>query len=239
MSLSTNLVAYYKLDDISGNAADSIGSNTLINTGTATYSAGLINNGVDLALYANNKHLNVASNLGITGGPITISTWVKLNAEITTGTYFIAGCGDSSTNVNNLIWYEYNAGTIRVGFNRQKQNLSNNAVNINGALGTTNYHHLVYVYDGTNVYGYVDNVASSTLATSGNGASGVTSWAGLGWDGVNAATNHSSTKQDEFGIWNRALTAGEIATLYNGGAGLQYPFLSTLVPGGSFLFRMI
>ena len=46
MALTDNLVSYWKLDESSGNAADSVGSNTLTNTGTATYAAGKINNGV-------------------------------------------------------------------------------------------------------------------------------------------------------------------------------------------------
>jgi hypothetical protein len=29
---------------------------------------------------------------------------------------------------------------------------------------------------------------------------------------------------DEVGIWSRVLTSTEVTQLYNGGAGLQYPF---------------
>ena len=47
MALTDNLVSYWKLDESSGNAADSVGSNTLTNTNTVTYSAGKINNGAD------------------------------------------------------------------------------------------------------------------------------------------------------------------------------------------------
>jgi hypothetical protein len=44
---------------------------------------------------------------------------------------------------------------------------------------------------------------------------------------------------DEFGFWNRALTAGEIATLYNQGRGLTYPFAAPAMPGGYAGARII
>jgi hypothetical protein len=31
---------------------------------------------------------------------------------------------------------------------------------------------------------------------------------------------------DEVAIWNRQITAGEVATLYNGGNGITYPFVT-------------
>ena len=31
-------------------------------------------------------------------------------------------------------------------------------------------------------------------------------------------------QMDEVGFWNRELTAGEVTSLYNAGAGIQYPF---------------
>jgi hypothetical protein len=43
MALTDNLVAYYKLDESSGNAADIVNSITLTNTST-TYGTGKINN---------------------------------------------------------------------------------------------------------------------------------------------------------------------------------------------------
>ena len=48
MSLTTNIVAYWKFDESSGNAMDSTGNgNTLTNVNTVTYSAGKINNGAN------------------------------------------------------------------------------------------------------------------------------------------------------------------------------------------------
>lgn len=42
----------------------------------------------------------------------------------------------------------------------------------------------------------------------------------------NSADNFYKGMLDEFAIWNRTLTPVEISNLYNGGTGLQYPFVS-------------
>jgi hypothetical protein len=44
----------------------------------------------------------------------------------------------------------------------------------------------------------------------------------MGYD--NSNTQWSNGSLDEIGIWNRALTTGEISTLYNSGSGKGYPF---------------
>ena len=55
----------------------------------------------------------------------------------------------------------------------------------------------------------------------------------MGADGY-YGSNFFNGALDEVGIWRRVLTANEITTLYNGGAGLSYPF--TIAPGGTVLF---
>lgn len=40
---------------------------------------------------------------------------------------------------------------------------------------------------------------------------------------------------DEVGIWSRELTSGEVTSLYNAGAGLQYPFNSSTATFSNFL----
>ena len=48
---ATNNLAYWKFDEASGNATDATNNSlTLTNNGTATFGAGLINNGKNLAL---------------------------------------------------------------------------------------------------------------------------------------------------------------------------------------------
>ena len=168
-TLTDNLISYWKLDESSGNASDSVGTNILTNTNTVTYVSGLINNCADFGTANTNKKLTIASNLGITNGAISMSMWVKLNTEIATGTWGFAQKGNATNHVQYIIAYEYNAGTRRVVFNRQKQNVSNNTVTNTITMGTSNFYHLVLTYDGTTLEGYVNGTSAGTLSTTGDG----------------------------------------------------------------------
>ena len=86
-SLFSNLVSYYKLDESSGNATDTIGGKTLTNTNTVGYSAGIINNGADFgSTITHNKKLYRSDGLGINlSNNFAISLWVKSKADPTFG----------------------------------------------------------------------------------------------------------------------------------------------------------
>lgn len=223
MALVDNLVAYYKLDESSGNAADATGNGfTLTNTNTVGFAAGALNNCADYGTANTNKYLRLSNNLGITGGAITISTWVKMRTEIASGVQNIVLQGDAGTDVNYSISYEYNAGTRRLAFNRQKQAVSNNFRYATATLGTSNWHHIVLRYTGSILSGWLDGTkVGADLTTTGNGAAAAVSDIILGSDQGQTGTNYLSAYQDETGIWSRSLSDAEIGELYNSGTPLD------------------
>lgn len=226
MALTDNLVAYYSLDESSGNAVDATGNGfTMTNNGTTAFAAALINNGADYGTTNSTKSFQVNNDLGIAGGAITISTWVKLRTEISSGIQGIAIQGDAGTDVNYIIAYDYNGGTRRLQFNRQKQSVSNNITNGTATLGTAGWNYIVLTYDGTNVAGWLNGTqVASDLSTSGSGSAGAFDMFRIGGNDNQYTNLYISAYQDETGIWSRALTSTEIADLYNGGAGFAYPF---------------
>lgn len=235
MSLLTNIVAYWKLDESSGNAADATGNGfTLTNNASVTYGTGLIHNGV-ACVGGVTQFLSRADNLGITNGNITMALWIKLNNEIASGQWGLAIKGDAGTNINYIIVYQYNGGTRRIVLNRQQQNLANNETYYNIALGTSGWHQIVLTYDGTNIGGYVDTVAVSNVATTGDGSSG-----GANLTEIGRAHGYTDScpdaTLDEVPIYSRVLSSGEVGQLYNGGAGFQYPFTAS-ANSGFFTFR--
>ena len=224
MALTDNLRAYWNLDESSGNAADSSGNGyTLTNTNTVGYAAALINNGADFGTSNTNKRLVTTNDLGIDGGNISISGWIKLRTEISDGGFwsFLEQRG-AATDVNYRIDYMRSGSTYTLGANRARNGVSDHYVTTTGALGTSNWHHVVLTYDGTLRF-YVNGSSVGTpLVTSGNGSGAVN-------DGfaIAATANgflHASIYADEVGVWSRALTADEVTELYNGGIGLTYPF---------------
>ena len=228
MALSDNLVSYWKLDESSGNAADSVGSNTLTNENSVGYAAALINNGADFGTANTNKSLYSANNLALSGSHYTFSCWVKLSTELTTvgGLYMFLESFDD-TNIYTAIYYRNVSGETRAGGWRNGG--VNGLTEYATALGTTNWHFLVVTYDGTNVTFYLDNVQRGTpAAASGNNPGAYINSIEIGADGASGDNRwYSSTIIDECGVWSRDLTTTEISQLYNGGAGLQYPFTST------------
>ncbi len=229
MALITNIVAYWKLDESSGNASDSTaGARTLTNTGTASYAAGLINNGIDLGTTNTTKWLNYGTdNLGIDGGAITISGWVNINTQISSGFQTLFAQGSTNTFTCNYVEYEYNAGTRRLDFYREKGAVGTEGPTYNITLTPGTWYHVVYTYDGTNVRGYVNgSLVAGPTAASGSGSSVMTNGLGIGdrFYAGSALGNKISAKLDEVGVWSRALSGAEITSLYNGGIGVQYPF---------------
>lgn len=91
------------------------------------------------------------------------------------------------------------------------------------ALSDKNYgswNHFVATFDGTNYTNYFNGslVYSSELPVS------LTSVNLGSYAGIQIADGQG----DEVGVWNRALSSTEVSELYNGGAGLTYPFSNDL-----------
>jgi len=225
MALDTNLVSYWKLDETSGNASDSVGSNTLTNTNTVGYASALINNGADFGTANTDKSLSTTSTLGINGGAVAISIWVKMRTEIGSGIQtFVENATSTGTFTRYSIDYDYNGGTRRLRFTRTKSGVAAQTVDYNVTLGTADWYHLVLTYDTTNIKGFVNGASVGTTAASGNGSSG----AGGTYLGKDNLGSYSSIYLDEVGIWNRALSADEVAMLYDNGNGNQYEFDESL-----------
>lgn len=229
--LLTNLRAYWKLDESSGNAVDSSGLGyTLTNTGTTAYAAALINNGADFGTANASKMLTNASNAGVTGGAVTLSTWVKIRTEPTNQTYRLIaqadGAGGSSFTRYEIDYID-SAGTKTLKWQRENPGGAPGFHNVTETvtLGTAGWHHLVLSYDGSTITAYRDGSSKGTVSSSGNGSVSFGAYTGLG--GVvdsNTVGNSASAYIDESALWDRGLTGAEVTSLYNSGLGFTYPF---------------
>lgn len=232
MALTTNLSAYYKFDESSGNASDSSGNGyTLTNNGTTAYAAAKINNGADFGSTNTTKSFSIANDMGITGTSITMACWVNITTAPASGDSLrFMYHGDSGTKVNEMILYKNNSGTLEIYYNRLRAGIANDGFFYTKTLTTGTWYHVAMTYDGSTITGYLNGVSVGTSSSSGNGTD-----AGY-YDGVKIGVNHAADADwmtgliDEAGIWSRALTAEEVAQLYNSYGGIQYPFTNpTLV----------
>lgn len=227
MALTDNLISYWKLDESSGNASDSVGSNTLTNNGTLAYSAALINNGADFGTTNTTKSLSRTDSLGLTSSSsFSFSGWGKLSTAPSSSFNSPLYVKDSSaTGWISRIFYGDSAGTKTLYFQR----LTNAALTYSTTLTTGTWYHFVYTFDGTNMNGYLNGSLvvgpsnqSGSVATNGNAAVFA-----LGQERIIADGGLWNGQMDECGVWDRALSSTEVSQLYNGGAGLAYPFVMT------------
>ncbi len=209
---NTGMVAYYKLDSNSNDAAGSTnGSDTNI-----TYSSGngKLNNGA--GFNGTNSTVALGTGLNLAGGGMTIAGWVYIN---TNSLYQEAIL--NKRDVGGTMQYQFYVenSAAKLAFYTGTQYNSTSAVGSNG------WHHVAVTLSNSsngNLTFYIDGVQSGT-ASSVNLGSGTSARVAIGSQG-SADYDFFHGAIDELGVWSRTLSSTEIANLYNSGSGLAYPF---------------
>src|SRR3989338_2464400 len=229
MSLIDNIVYYYKFDESSGNASDSVSSNTLTNTNTVGYGTGIINNGADGGATNTSKYFTSSTMaVNLSTGACTINFWMKPTASKNTQMVFLMDGNLEfrvGTRTSDLMWFtRYN------GVSAQYREISVNYDDGSWRMVTA-------TFDGSTVKAYINGTQSGTdLSVTGSGSPGAGS---IKVGGYPAFGDEYFTRLiDEVGIWERALSATEITELYNSGAGIQYPFTATTNTTNFFAMMM-
>lgn len=232
MSLSDGLVAAWNFDESSGNASDSVGWFTLVNTNTCTYGTWMIGNGVDTHS-TGNKYLTVASNLWLNGSSQnwTVSLWIYPNGNISSQAVF-ANWVDYTYRVYNYIeWYSSACRLVRV-----RGWIAADVCSKSQSFNNATWYHICGRYNGSTLNLKINNGTATTLSSTGNGSwSGYWNetaiWAYTSWGGTNF-----KWRTDIWLVWNRSITDDEVTEVYNSGAGKQYPFTTPPKNGFFTLF---
>lgn len=235
MALTDNLIGYWKLDESSGDAASEVNSYTLTNVNTTTFGTGIINNAG--SFNGTNQYFNrdsAGSNFAFGSGTFSISCWIKTSDQ----SGAIAANGNVGANGNSN--WQFTIGkpgdgspnTGKIGFGTSAALLESD-----GTYNDNAWHHLVLVREGTGTNQLILYVDGSSVKTStdNNDHSASTVKFRIGYyETTNTGTDRFFAGLiDEVGIWKgKALTSTEVATLYNSGDGLSYPFSSgvTITP---------
>ena len=233
-SLLTSASADWKLDESSGNASDATGNgHTLTNIGTVAYSAGKINNAADGGSSNTSKRLEATDNgaYGVTTGAMSMAAWINGTNFPGSGSLavlFDHFYGNTTNGMEYALIYDNRSGqpcaAPMLVFMRSGASTDEACAHVSLSTGT--WHHIVGTYDGSTLTLYEDG---SSVATHSSTAGG-TNYGSTGGVATLAAWgggNYFSGLVDEAGIWANALTSSDVTTLYNGGAGLQYPFSTT------------
>jgi hypothetical protein len=216
-AIPADFVIAYQLDD----STESRGIYNLSNINNVSFSSGKFGKSADFGTANTNKYLYQNNNVGICGGSITMSVWVKLRTEIDTGQYFFMyQMGGSPSYAGYFISYQSINSPRMVRFGRQREGIGGPYLTHNITLGINDWYHFCLTYDGTNIVGYINGSAvEAPVVNTGNGSTGY-NVTGIAF-GAYMRTDNQKTLCfanaciDNAKIYNRVLSADEISALYN------------------------
>ena len=233
MALIDNIIAYWKTDESSGNAASEVGGFTLTNNGTTAYSAGKINNAADFGASNTTKSLTSANTIGLDMSiNFTQNCWVNITTApgVSVAETWFLWSNNTTANKKGSFGTQYynNAGTFQLYINRA-DSTANDQTGANQTLNVGTWYMLTITWNGTNNFIYLNGsgtplITNASTRTGTDTTSGYTEGVQVGNDTTNV--RWLSGLVDECGVWSRVLTSTEITELYNSGAGLSYPFSS-------------
>jgi hypothetical protein len=227
MSLTDSLSAYWKLDEASGTREDSHGANDLTDNNTVGSTTGKLNTAGSF-IAANSEYLSIADNATLSfdpATPFTFSAWVYLQSKVVDrtigGSWNFAGADRSF-----IVYYQSSSDRFRfeISADGSTSGVSINADSL-GSPATGTWYFVVAWHD------YLGGFIAIQV---NNGTVDQASWLGgtrntaspfiLGANGTGTGAFWNG-RIDEVGYWvGDILTASERTQLYNGGAGLAYPF---------------
>ncbi len=223
-SLLNGVAYYWNFDEDTGTTLNDATGNG--NTGTfqgtagSQWGAGKINYG--LSFDGSSNYVSTAKSI-TEPSTFSISAWFKTGTA--SGKKIIgfesAQTGTGSIQTDSLI-YVGTDGKLYFGccWSGSLQTIHSSSTVTNNA-----WHHAIVTYNSGNITLYLDNTSQATMNATNQGFGGywrIGSYTSGG--GANATNGYFPGLIDEVGIWNRALTSGEVSTLYNSGSGMQYPF---------------
>lgn len=208
---SGNLVAWWKFDESSGDAADSSGSGFTLTNHNVTYTTGQVDNA---ASFDGSTSYFSGTAPALANNSFTISVWIYADSVPHDMDY--VSIGDNQSTNQQLHLRVYASGVMRLGF-------FNDDLDTPGGTFTTGFwHNVLFTYDATTNARivYLDGVQKASDTASGdfqgNTVINVGRRAGSGdeyWLG----------KVDDLKIYNRVLTSDEITDLSEGQGGPDVP----------------
>lgn len=216
-SLLTGIVAYYKLDESSGNASDSVWGFNLTNNWTCTYSSFLINNWVTTGT---SKWLSVANNLWLnwSSQPWTVSMRIKPTSTISTQQVFVNFSDFGKRIYCYIEWFSGNCRLIRV-----RWGIAADICSKAQTFSAWTKYHICWRYNWSTLNLKINDWTASTAASSGDWSwtwytNDMALWSYIWW------STYYIWQMDEVWFWNRSITDAEVTALYNAWSWVQHPF---------------
>lgn len=216
-TLDRNLIAYYKLDETTGQAKDSVGNYNSTYLNALQGQPGKINNSYNFS----SQNVSLPTLTYLNGNNMSVSAWIKFDTAVL-GYYKIIG-----GNPNGFTFsLETNGGQNVLSLGKRGVDVTQSSLYI---TNLSEWNFVSASYNGTDVLFKLNN--NTQIKTYGSNFS-QTNYT-IGQKSPDSLTEYFIGKIDELGIWNRSLSISELNDLYS----LQltqnksYPFLggSTII----------
>jgi Concanavalin A-like lectin/glucanases superfamily len=229
MSLLTDLVCYWKLDEASGTRYDSVGGMDLTDNNTVTQAGGKIGSAGQF-VSANSEYLSRASEATLQTGDIdfTFCLWVYLDSN--ESTRFLLSKDDDTAGSREYGIAFSDGGSLK--FNFAMFTAVDSGVNLAAALPApplnATWYFLVAWHDATanTINIRINDATTYSLGTGGSLQAAGSAQFRIGAREYAGSESYHDGRIDEVGFWKRVLTADEQTSLHNGGAGRTWPFSS-------------
>jgi len=203
----SSCVAYYSLDydasDKSTNYDGTPSNVEFVQNGKINYSA----------LFNGSSSKIEVSDAVIPNGATSISFWYNANGNTGSSSQMILGQGGATASKGiSVYWYNQSFGALVA------KGVTALAGSVNGTLtlSTTSWHHCVVTWDGTassNALKVYSNGSLNVQGTSDTASASIGTYTNFAIGGLNGGT-WAEGYVDEVRIFNKALSASEITTLY-------------------------
>ncbi len=198
-----------------GDGKDAVGSNHGSLKNGAAFGNGIV--GHAFSLDGGDDHVEIPDSATLDGmAEVTLEGWLKFDTfpadmiQVFVAKGTIAGSGTTSY----AMWHETSSGSVKAALNTQTGGII--TLSSGPLMDTSSFHHLALTYDGANARLYVDGNEEQSVALSGavldtSASLYIGRRAGAGGDGAGDALDGLI---DEVSLYNRALSASEIAAIH-------------------------
>ena len=230
-------MAYWKMEEASGTRADATGNGNDLDTpiNTPAQVTGIIGKGIGFTASSSQliKRADTA-NLSFGDVDFSIVTWIKVHTITGSNTYpFFISKRETGAYEYNIQFQDFAGGGTNKAFSFYVYGTSDGVTGADVIAATFGS---IPLDTWCMVYCYHDHTANTLGISVNNGTVDTTSYSGGCNDGTSdfsvgaletslgVYVQYVDGAMDEVGIWRRLLTTDEVTKLYNGGAGLTYPF---------------
>jgi len=207
-TLLTGLVAYWTMDEASGNMTSEVGD-TYGTTTDITY--GIAGKLGDCYQFNNSSSLVSVVDVGsvLQLNTLTISFWMKEDGNNDRLLEYYASSQGWTIGTSSSGYLSWFIRAATANENLDDVDITDDA-----------WHHVVCTYDGAHMILYIDGEEEVSEERTG----GITYVGAAFTIGTNAGANDYGGLMDEVCIYNRALGQSGVDSLWNAGNGLAYPF---------------